>query len=414
MDEFAIKVDNLGKIFSYKVKDSLKYGLTDSWSRLIGKSQSRTELRKGEFFALNNINFELNPGDCMGVMGSNGSGKTTLLRILNQSFRPDSGTAKIRGRMGALIAAGAGFSPLLTGRENIFVNGTLIGMSHAEIKKRLDEIVYFADLENFIDMPIRNYSSGMAVRLGFAIATISDPDVLLIDEVLAVGDLNFQKKCYEYLIKLRDNGCAMLLVSHAVTAVWAIANKGLFLDHGNQLYAGTAEEACRLYDEQNSRSALNHNKKHAPERNIGGTGIIECLSAEICNMSGENILEIDFRESFYLKYEIQVNETIDEPVFRTTFDAVQYKFILMLDSYEQGKKFQTLKPGKYTIKKYCEAQSFRPGKYDINIAISHRELGAHLFFWISAASFIILDPRDRFLYSCPQAVWHIDSKITIE
>lgn len=415
MNNYSIRVSNLGKIFSYKLKDSLKYGMKDSISRVFNtnaNSNNRT-LRKGEFHALENINFELMPGECMGIMGSNGSGKTTLLRILNGVFRPDYGEARLRGRIGALIAAGAGFSPLLTGRENIFVNGTLLGMSHKEIASKLDEIVHFSDLDGFIDMPVRNYSSGMSVRLGFAIATISKPEILLIDEVLAVGDLNFQKKCYEYLLKLRNEGCSMLLVSHAVTAVWAIANKGLFLHNGKQIYNGNAEEACRLYDEQNSRSALDSSKS-IKESNIGESGSVTCTEASTLDSDLNKIEEIEFRQPFYVEYTIEVNETIEQPVFRTTFDAVQYKFILMVDSYEQGTAIDTLHPGKYKVRKYFDNQSFRPGKYDINLAISRRNIGTHLFFWVKATSFIILAPREKFLYSCPQAVWHIDSSITIE
>ena len=196
MSKQSVIVNDVSKKFGMSLKNALKYGLSDSARRLVGK-KSNDFLRSGEFWALEDINFSLDPGDALGILGVNGSGKTTLLRILNGTYRPDKGKVLIRGRIGALIAAGAGFSPMLSGRENIFISGTLLGMHPREIKKKFDEIVEFSELSEFIDMPVRNYSSGMSVRLGFAIAVLGNPDVLLVDEVLAVGDMRFQKKCFE-------------------------------------------------------------------------------------------------------------------------------------------------------------------------------------------------------------------------
>ena len=171
----------------------MRYGLIDNSKRLIGIQPKTNLLRSGEFWALKNISFELKKGEALGIMGVNGCGKTTLLRILNGVFAPDEGEAVIRGRVGAMIAAGAGFAPTLSGRENIQINGALLGMSPYEIDSVIDEIIDFSEIGQFIDMPVKNYSSGMTIRLGFAISVFSSPDVLLMDEILAVGDINFQK-----------------------------------------------------------------------------------------------------------------------------------------------------------------------------------------------------------------------------
>src|SRR5581483_11585040 len=213
MGERAIRAEGLSKKFGLTLRQSMKYGLHDVARKLLGRRNGDDVLRTGEFWAVDDVNFELRSGDALGIMGVNGSGKTTLLRILNGTYAPDTGRAALRGKIGALIAAGAGFSPLLSGRENIYISGTLLGMSPEEIDGRFDEIVAFSELEDFLDMPVRNYSSGMSVRLGFAIAVVGSPDVLLVDEVLAVGDLNFQKRCYERIQHLEQRGTTIMLVA---------------------------------------------------------------------------------------------------------------------------------------------------------------------------------------------------------
>ena len=209
MSKANVVVEGLSKKFGLSLQTALKYGLIDSTRRMLGRPSDHA-LRAGEFWALRDIDFSLEPGDALGIMGVNGSGKTTLLRILNGTYSPDAGKVTMRGRIGALIAAGAGFSPMLSGRENIYISGALLGMTPAEIRRRFDDIVAFAELGEFLDMPIRNYSSGMNVRLGFAIAVINTPEILLVDEVLAVGDISFQKKCFERIQQLRYQGTTIL------------------------------------------------------------------------------------------------------------------------------------------------------------------------------------------------------------
>ena len=245
---WTVRTEGLSKKFGRTLRSAMKYGLVDCGKHLVGMPAHPDVLRSDEFWALDDIEFELEQGVALGVMGVNGSGKTTLLRILNGTFAPDRGRARVRGRVGALIAAGAGFSPMLTGRENIYVNGALVGMRPKEIDAKLEEIVEFAQLAEFLDMPVRNYSSGMSVRLGFSVAVMSHPEVLLIDEVLAVGDLSFQKKCFDKFREFQKQGKTMVLATHSMDTIEELATKTLYLDSGRQAYLGDSKEAIRRFN----------------------------------------------------------------------------------------------------------------------------------------------------------------------
>jgi lipopolysaccharide transport system ATP-binding protein len=250
-EEVLIRVDNVSKKFCRDLKKSLWYGLQDTAAEIFKPSRpgppclSLDEsgeqlpllppLRPGEFWANSNISFEVKRGECLGLIGSNGAGKTTLLKMLNGLIKPDTGRIVMRGRIGALIALGAGFNPVLTGRENIYVNGSILGLPKNEIKTRLDEIVDFADIADAIDAPVRTYSSGMHVRLGFAVAAVLvRPDILIVDEVLAVGDLEFKVKCLNAIGEMLSR-TAVILVSHSMPQIASAATMGLVLKNGTMV-----------------------------------------------------------------------------------------------------------------------------------------------------------------------------------
>ena len=202
--ETSVAVEGATKKFCRSLKRSLWYGLKDLGNELrAGSGGDRAQLRPGEFRALDGVCFEVERGECVGLIGANGAGKSTLLKMLNGLVRPDAGRIAIRGRVGALIELAAGFNPILTGRENVYVGGAVLGLSKRQVDEVFDEIVDFAGLGEFIDAPVQSYSSGMQVRLGFAVATSLEPDVLLVDEVLAVGDVAFRMKCFENLLRPR-------------------------------------------------------------------------------------------------------------------------------------------------------------------------------------------------------------------
>ena len=234
--EVLVTAEGVSKKFCRSLKRSLWYGIQDVLSELnpfsSNSDNSPTEdLREGEFWAVKDASFELRRGECLGLIGHNGAGKTTLLKMLNGLIKPDQGRIEMRGRVGALIALGAGFNPILSGRENVYVNAAVLGLSKAEIESKMDEIIEFAEVKEFIDAPVQSYSSGMQVRLGFAVATAIQPDVLLLDEVLAVGDASFRHKCYNRINKIIKN-CAVIMVSHAMDSIGAISSSVGYMEHG--------------------------------------------------------------------------------------------------------------------------------------------------------------------------------------
>lgn len=250
MANFAISVQNVSKKFSKTIKHTMLYGATDLMKAFTGLNSPVSHLRSGEFWAVNDVSFELRQGEAIGLIGSNGAGKSTMLKMLNGIYMPDIGAISIRGRMGALIEVGAGFHPMLTGRENIFINGTILGMTRNDIARKLDSIIDFAGIGDFIDAPVKHYSSGMFVRLGFAIAAHCKPDILLIDEVLAVGDANFKRKCLNHLAGLQRDGVTFVIVSHNMQTIEGITEKALFFHHGRIAAYGKTGDVISRYELQ--------------------------------------------------------------------------------------------------------------------------------------------------------------------
>lgn len=265
-----IRVEGLSKKFCTDLRTSLKYGVQDLAAEVVGRERNH-ELRAKEFWALQDVGFELRRGECLGLLGRNGAGKTTLLKMLNGLMKPDKGRIELRGRIGALIALGAGFNPVLTGRENIFVNAAVLGIPRQVVRQRLDEVVAFAELEQFIDMPVQNYSSGMNVRLGFSVAAVLlEPDILFLDEVLAVGDIGFAMKCLNRVREIMAHS-AVIFVSHSMPMVSTFCTRALVMQKG-QLMMDTTNlgEAMDRY-----MSAF------TVDRRITGTGGAEVLDLQL-------------------------------------------------------------------------------------------------------------------------------------
>ncbi|MHA1427549.1 MAG: ABC transporter ATP-binding protein [Candidatus Helarchaeota archaeon] len=246
--DVAIKVEHVSKKFCKSLKRSMIYGLFDITRNVFGRSSHSERLRKSEFWAIDDISFDVRTGEVLGIIGPNGSGKTTILKLLNGIFWPDKGKITIRGRVGALIEVGAGFHPLLSGRRNIYLNGAILGMSKSEIDKKFDSIIEFANIGDFIDTPIKYYSSGMYVRLGFAIAAHCEPDILLIDEVLAVGDLKFQSKCFNFISEnVLHKETTVIFVSHNRYAVQDVCDNVLYLKNGKIIQIGDKMDVIERY-----------------------------------------------------------------------------------------------------------------------------------------------------------------------
>lgn len=243
-----VSVEGVSKKFCRSLKRSLLYGLRDIGSELSGTSRHSDVLRPGEFWALNGLSFELRRGEALGLVGPNGAGKSTLLRLISGLIKPDAGALRVRGRVAPLIALGAGFNPILTGRENVYVNMSILGLSKKEIDAKFDEVVDFAEIGDALSAPVQTYSSGMAARLGFACAVLTDPDVLLVDEVLSVGDMKFRMKCLRHMGKLLERGTCFILVSHNPHAILTVCPRAVYLSHGKVVAEGETSSVLSLYE----------------------------------------------------------------------------------------------------------------------------------------------------------------------
>ena len=250
-NETVIKVERISKKYSKSLKRSMIYGVTDIGRNMLGLSSRSEKLRKSEFWAVDGVSFEVKQGETFGIIGINGSGKTTLLKMLNGVFWPDKGKITVKGKVGALIQVGAGFHPMLSGKDNIYVNGAILGMNKREIDKKFDSIIEFADIGDFLDTPVKFYSSGMYVRLGFAIAAHSEPDILLVDEILAVGDVFFRRKALERIQQIKKKGTAIVFVSHDMGTVEGFCDTGIYLKKGRIMSHGPISSVVARYQEVN-------------------------------------------------------------------------------------------------------------------------------------------------------------------
>ena len=247
MTDIAVSLDKVSKKYSRNMAAAMRYGLRDVVKDFLGRRIDPDHVRPHEFWSVKDASFQVKRGECLAVLGPNGAGKSTMLKLLNGIFLPDKGRIEMNGRIGALIELGAGFSPMLTGRENIYTNGGILGLSRAEIDERFDAIVDFADIGNFLDTAVKFYSSGMYVRLGFSIAAHVDPDILLVDEALAVGDQHFQEKCAARFDSFRSEGKTLVFVSHAMAHIEEICTRAIWLDDGRVRMDGAPKEVVAEY-----------------------------------------------------------------------------------------------------------------------------------------------------------------------
>jgi ABC-type polysaccharide/polyol phosphate transport system ATPase subunit len=329
-NDVTVNVENISKKYCKSLKKSMYYGVKDIGRNMFGLSSHSECLRKSEFWAVDNVSFELKKGETLGFLGPNGSGKTTILKMLNGIFWPDKGKITEKGRVGALIEVGAGFHPLLTGRENIYINAAILGMTKKQVDEKFDDIVEFADIGDFIDVPVKSYSSGMFVRLGFAVAVHCEPEILLIDEVLAVGDRDFQIKCFRKIHELKKNeDMSMVLVSHNEYAMREYAQNCLVLDHGKPLFYGESEDAISYYVNKVVKErevAVDY------ERNVD-RGIIKSLVLR--NGTNEIVDRVLTGDKIVIDFEYATDKKIRNPIFGISFYNGNGLFAGFWNSYEK-------------------------------------------------------------------------------
>ncbi|WP_179319478.1 ABC transporter ATP-binding protein [Winogradskyella helgolandensis] len=323
-DDVLVKVEGLSKKFCKDLKTSLWYGLKDLVSGVSGSSEDRL-LRPKEFWAVKDISFELRRGECLGLIGHNGAGKSTLLKILNGLINPDAGKITIKGRVGALIELGAGFNPILSGRENIYNNGAILGFSRKEIKSKLVDIIAFSELEEFIDMPVQHYSSGMKVRLGFAVAAQMEPDVLIIDEVLAVGDLGFVLKCFKTIDTILPN-TAIIFVSHSMPMISRICSQIILMEHGCAQFQG--EDVGKAIDLYYRRFADN-------ESNVVFTDhSIQLEEVELLKTTGgsEELPQLNWGDNLLVSFKFKTINYDEIPTFNISIYDKEQRPVALLQA----------------------------------------------------------------------------------
>ena len=317
MAERLLEVDHASKQYRLgMIGGGLLYRDINSWiARKLGKEDPNTKIgvshsRDGEtFMALDDINFTVDRGDALALVGRNGAGKSTMLKLISRITAPTSGEIRIHGRVASLLEVGTGFNPELTGRENIYLNGAILGMSRSEISSKMDEIVEFSEIERFVDTPVKRYSSGMYVKLGFAVAANLAPDILICDEVLAVGDLAFQQKCLNKMRDVARSGRAVLYVSHNMRTVSQLCNRALFLDHGKLLYDGTTEHAIELYGGAGNRDVVRDLNSMTRPRNRGD--LMRMLKLVVLNS-----MNMEFQQDDAWEFNITCVSNVDENSLR--------------------------------------------------------------------------------------------------
>lgn len=274
----AIEFQNVSKYF--RMDRERPRDFQQAFLSLLKRGRNpRAAKAEREFWALRDVSFQIERGDSVGLIGSNGAGKSTALKLISRIIQPTSGALNVNGRVTALLELGAGFHPELSGRDNIFLNGAVMGLSRRQINARIKDIIDFAEIDDFIDVPVKDYSSGMFARLGFSVAVHLDPDILLVDEVLSVGDASFQQKCNERMAELRKSGITILFVSHSADAVLRACTKALWLDHGHVKAWGGAQNVVDEYHEfVSEQTALRHLDAYS-ER--GGSGLARITKLEL-------------------------------------------------------------------------------------------------------------------------------------
>lgn len=357
-DEVLIKVDHVSKKFCRDLKKSLWYGVQDIASEAIGRKYEH-KLREGEFWSVNDISFELRRGECLGLIGHNGAGKSTLLKMLNGLLKPDRGRIQLKGRVGVLIELNAGFNQILTGRENIYSRGAVLGLTTAEIDKKMDEIIEFSELEDSIDAPVINYSSGMKVRLGFAVAAHMEPDILLLDEVLAVGDVGFRAKCFNTIQNVIQNA-AVVLVSHSMPQISRICSDILVMNHGKCEFQGT--DVPKGIDVFYSHFDIEQGM-------LMGSGRAVIHDVELESHGKKDVEVINYLDELIVHIETTIDPRVKDPGIGIMIVNQELQNVVECFSYRHGVKIEDNTGNRMKISVNLGKMMVNPGIYSLTLGV---------------------------------------------
>ncbi len=375
MNDIAIKVDSLGKIFKLPLEKN-----TSIKSAIVGfyKRQKGYELQR----ALDSISFEVKSGEFFGIVGRNGSGKSTLLKLLAGIYTPSQGIIHINGGLTPFIELGVGFSPELSGRENVYLNGALLGFSRREIRAMYNDIVEFAELGQFMDQKLKNYSSGMQVRLAFSIAIRAKNDILLIDEVLAVGDAAFQKKCFDYFMKLKKEKKTVIFVTHDMGAARQYCDRGIMIEKGSIVKAGKMEAVAQAYQKMFNEEISNVIHAEPNDERRWGTGKVKAESVRVSASQTDIKVDVSYRSL----------QTIEGPVFG--FNIYNTRGMNVLEGNTIRKKIRTkaMKKGERAFLTWSLPNVLASDTYYVSVSCCDKSVTEFYDWWNEAAAFIV--PRE--------------------
>jgi lipopolysaccharide transport system ATP-binding protein len=370
----AIEVSHLTKEYRLGALQSFKQTALNAGARLLGRPAHERPL----FKALDDVSFSIEPGEVVGIIGHNGAGKSTLLKMLARISTPSSGSVKVKGRISPLIEVGAGFVPDFTGRENVYLNGTILGMSKKEIDRKFDEIVDFAEMAEFIDTPVKRYSSGMQVKLAFAVATSVESEILIVDEVLAVGDLAFQRKCFDRMEDLiKREGRTVLLVSHNLRQVQRLCQRAILLNRGKISAQGSAQDVCDAFFAQSDKKILtNASHKTATTES---SGEVSLLSVVALDNDGTPTDSLQYGQDCTFRFKIRVSEQVPNLTFGFGFHTTD---LLYLTTHNSECELDTddLTLGDHNISIRVKDLRLVPGAYSVRFGISVRDTDRTLFY----------------------------------
>lgn len=358
----VISVKNVSKKYCRELNRALRYAVKDIVSEVFAITNDKSELRNGEFWAVKDVSFELNRGESLAIIGENGAGKSTLLKVLYGLIKPDTGEIRIRGRVGAIIELGEGFDPVLTGRENIFITASLLGFPKNQIHQLFDEVVAFSELEEVIDTPVQFYSSGMKARLAFSVAAHLKPDVLFVDEVLAVGDIDFQRKCVNQMLKYRSEGGSIILVSHNANHIQSVCQRGILIENSLCSFDGTSIETLDRYFKNQLSKIISSNTNDGNLRERKPLTIEEVILEPI---QGETIKT---NEDCRLRVKYFATKTFENVVWGLSI-WTHDNLVNISGNYDLTPR--TIQVGKGELSCLIPEIPLSPGTYLLKVAISH-------------------------------------------
>jgi len=385
MSDTVIKVEHLSKKYCRSLKHSMFYGIQDIARNAVGLRSKSERLRYDEFWALDDVSFEVKKGQILGVIGANGSGKTTLLKLINGIIMPDKGKIQIKGRVGALIEVGAGFHPLLTGRENIYVNGAILGMTRKEIDKKFDEIVDFSGIEDFIDVPVKHYSSGMYVRLGFAVAVHSETDILLVDEVLTVGDEEFRRKCMSKLNEFRSAEKAIVSVSHSMELIQGYCNDAVWMDKGMIRDIGVPSEVIDRY----LRHVVDVRQATGEMGRRWGSGDAEIIDVRLHNANAEEVTKVKAGDEVSIIAKIKFKKPVQNPIFGLLLKNGEGTWVYGTNTMWRHMSFGTFHAGEEIAVIFRQKLHLVSNVYFIDLAVSYSDAITYCESWENASKFSV-------------------------